>query len=107
MRTLRFIVEGQIIKLDPNCDFSGLIPGTTGYLQAEFSFSPEWGGCKKVAAFWSLMGKEYPAQILTDGGTCMIPFEALERQTFKVQVLGKKKDLTLVTNKVAVRQDGR
>lgn len=28
MRTLKFIVEGQAIKQDPNCDFSGLIPGT-------------------------------------------------------------------------------
>ena len=39
MRTLKFIVEGQIIKQDPNCDFSNLVPGTEGYLRAEFSFS--------------------------------------------------------------------
>ena len=40
MRTLKFIVEGQIIKQDPSCDFTNLVPGTEGYLRAEFSFSP-------------------------------------------------------------------
>lgn len=29
MRTLSFIVEGQIIKQNPECDFSNLIPGTS------------------------------------------------------------------------------
>lgn len=38
MRTLKFIVEAQNIKEDPNCDFSGLVKGTKGYLYAEFIF---------------------------------------------------------------------
>lgn len=29
MRTLSFIVNGQIIKKNPECDFSNLIPGTS------------------------------------------------------------------------------
>ena len=41
MRTLKFIVNGQIIKQDPKCDFSNLIPASEGYLVAEFSFSKE------------------------------------------------------------------
>lgn len=106
MRTLKFIVEDQIIKQDPNCDFDGLVPGSEGYLKAEFSFSPEWSGCVKVAAFYSVMGKEYPPQILEDGKSCMIPSEALTKQTFKVCVMGKKKGLKLTTNKVAVSQNG-
>ena len=106
MRTLRFIVEGQIIKQDPNCDFTNLIPGTEGYLQAEFSFSPEWRNCVKVAAFWSPVGKEYPPQVLEDGRTCIIPIEALERKVFKVGVIGKNQTLKLTTNKVAVIQNG-
>lgn len=106
MRTLRFIVNEQIIEQDSNCDFSGLVPGTAGYLQAEFIFSPEWNGCSKVAGFYSQMGKEYPPQVLTDGKTCMIPSEALERNIFKIQVMGKKEGLRLTTNKVEVCQKG-
>lgn len=106
MRVLRFIVNDQIITQDPNCDFTGLVPGTEGYLQANFSFSPEWIGCAKVAAFYSPFGKEYPPQILKDGATCVIPSEALEKQSFKIQVIGKRKDVKLLTNKVVISQDG-
>ena len=106
MRTLKFIVDNKIIKQDPKCDFSDLIPGTEKYLRAEFSFSPEWNGFKKVVAFWSALGKEYPPQVLSDGKSCIIPFEALKRRTFKVQVVGERGDLKLTTNKVAVSQNG-
>jgi hypothetical protein len=108
MRTLRFLVEGQIIRKDPNCDFSDLVPGSEGYLQAEFSFSPEWKDCVKVASFYSVLGKEYEPQMLKDGRTCLIPEGALKREVFKVQVIGRSKfsNTKLVTNKVEVRQNG-
>lgn len=106
MRTLKFIVDGQIVKLDPNCDFSNLVPGTSEYLKAEFSFSPEWDGRVKVAAFWSVLGKEYPPQLLKDGRECIIPEEALKRRKFKVQVIGKKDGSKLTTNRVEVNQNG-
>lgn len=107
MRTLRFIVNGQIIKPDPNCDFSNLVPGTDGYLQAEFAFSREWDSCPlKVASFWSVMGHEYPPCKLVDGRRCNIPAEALAKRTFKIQVLGKGPEIRLTTNKVSVTQDG-
>ena len=106
MRTLKFVVENQIVKQDPNCDFDNLIPGTEGYLRAEFSFSPEWTGFNKVVAFWSPMGKEFPPQALLDGKSCKIPVEALKRRVFKIQVLGGWKGQKMITNKLAVRQDG-
>lgn len=106
MRTLRFIVDKQIIKPDPNCDFTGLIPGTEGYLKAEFSFSPEWNGCIKVAAFYSRLGKEYEPQVLEDGKTCMIPAEALQKSAFGVRVIGKREGLKLTTDKAIVCQNG-
>lgn len=106
MRTLKFIVTDQIIKQDPNCDFSGLVPGTEGYLQAEFVFSKEWNGCTKVATFWSAMGKEYPPQILKDGKTCVIPAEALAKRKFNIGVVGKRKDYKILTHTVAVCQNG-
>lgn len=106
MRTLRFIVDGQLITRDPNCDFTGLVPGTEGYLKAEFSFSPEWTGCVKVAGFYSNMGEEFPCQVLTDGKSCTIPAMALKNRTFKIKVFGKRNEFRINTNKVEVTQNG-
>lgn len=106
MRTLKFIVDGQVIKSDPNCDFSGLVPGTEDFVKVEFSFSSEWAGYMKVAAFYSPLGTEYPPQLLVDGYSCMVPTEALERRTFKIQVIGKKDNSKLITNKIQVVQEG-
>ena len=106
MRPLKFIVDKQIIRPDPNCDFNNLVPGSEGYLLAEFSFSPEWSSCVKVAGFYSAFGKEYPPQILKDGRTCLIPSEALKKRAFKVQVMGKNEQIKLVTNKLTVYQTG-
>lgn len=106
MRVLKFIVEGQILTVDPECNLDGLVPGSEGYLKAEFAFSPEWNGYVKVATFNSAMGREYEPQILTDGKSCIIPTEALAKRIFKVGVVGKKKESKITTNKVAVRQNG-
>ena len=106
MRILKFIVDNQIIKQDPDCDFSNLVPGTEEYLQAEFSFSQEWKGCVKVAAFWSALGREYEPQVIKDGKTCIIPSEALKRRAFKIQVIGKNKNIKLTTNKLRIVQNG-
>lgn len=106
MRTLRFIVNGQIIEEDPSCDFDNLVPGTKEYLTAEFTFSPEWNGYAKVASFYSSMGKPFKPQVLKGGRSCTIPADALKKQSFKVQVYGRKNDSELVTNKVTITQDG-
>jgi hypothetical protein len=105
MRTLRFVVDGQIIMQDPGCDFTNLVPGTAGYLQAEFLFSKDWDGYVKVASFWSATGREYEPQVLTDGKTCMIPAEALTKRVFKVQLVGKYRGTYIETNKVEVVQN--
>ena len=107
MRTLNFIVDGQILKQDPSCDFSGLVPGTKGYLQADISFSPEWNGCVKVAAFYSPFGKEFEPQVLKDGHTCMIPEEVLKLRSFKMKVIARCGDAkTMTTNKITITQGG-
>lgn len=105
MRTLKFIVSGQLINPDPKCDFSGLVPGTEGFLQAEFVFSREWNDCVKVAGFYSLMGTEFPPQLLINN-TCVIPKEALAKKIFKIKVIGKKDDFKITTNKISVVQNG-
>ena len=109
MRTLKFIVNGQIISPDPNCDFSGLVPGTAEYLKAEFSFSSEWKDHVKVAAFSSRLGQEYEPQVLRDGYSCMIPSEATDKRFFKIKILGKSTTTTplrMETNKITIDQNG-
>ena len=105
MRTLRFIVEDQIITPDPSCDFAGLVPGTEGYLQAEFSFSQEWNGCGKIAEFRRYSTSE-PASVKLAGNTCIIPAESLLGKVFKVSVIGIRKGFRIQTNMVEVKQNG-
>ena len=105
MRTLKFNVDGQIINKDPECDFSNLVPGTSGYLRAEFTFSSEWDNTAKVVSFWR-NGHECKPQILKDGKSCKIPEEALTSRQFKIGVLGKNKNTKLTTNKIEVGQNG-
>lgn len=105
IRTLKFIVEGQCIKHDLLCDFSGVIPGSEGHLKAEFQFSPEWAGRDKAAAFWSASGRKYPSVALSDDDSCIIPQEALQTRTFKVQIIGTTEDgATIPTNRLPVFQ---
>ncbi len=102
MRTLKFIVDGQTLRPDPACNFDGLVPGSTGYLQAEFDFSAEWANRAKVVGFFSNLGKEYEPQVLKNGKYCVIPSEALAKSIFKVQIIGQD----LSTHKLIVHQKG-
>ena len=107
MRKLKFIVKGQLIEQDPSCDFSGLVPGTEGYLQAEFSFSKDWDNVTKVVSFRSAMGMEYEPQVLDESNSCVIPVEALKKRVFKIRIIGKSLDIPkMQTNTVAVSQNG-
>lgn len=105
MRVLEFIVEDQILTKNPSCDFENLVPGTEGYLQARFSFSPAWNGFVKAAAFWR-GNRECEPQLLKDGYTCMISTDALEGKSFGVSVVGKQGEKVLITNRVKVNQNG-
>lgn len=106
MRTLRFIIDGQAIKPDPTCDFSGLFLRKNSNACAEFVFSSEWNGVTKVAAFWSMLNEEYKPQVIDEKNTCIIPIEAFTRAAFRVQVLGMKGSKKLTTNKLVVLQTG-
>lgn len=106
MRTLKFVINDQLMSLDPSCDFTGLVPGTEGYMQAEFSFSPEWDNCVKVAEFIGRSDNDCIPQLLKNGKNCLIPAEVLKRHAFGVRVVGKRDKLKLKTNKIIVRQKG-
>ena len=101
MRLLRFNVNAQRITKDPNCDFTNIIPGTSGYLRAHFTFSPKWDNCTKVAQFWR-GDQEYAS--LIENGECDIDPAALVGNTFRVSVIGQRKNFRLTTDKVMVRQ---
>lgn len=106
MRTLSFIVKNQIIERDPSCDFSGLVAGTSGYLDAKFSFSSDWDGCTKVVGFSTKNGKEFAPCVLSNGNTCHIPDEALEYHEFNIKVYGKKKGCKITTRPISIKQYG-
>lgn len=105
MRSLKFNVSGQIVSPDQSCDFTGLVPGTEGYLKAEFSFSEEWNGCGKIAEFRRYATSE-PVSAKLVGGECVIPAEALIGKSFKVSVIGIRQGFRLQTNMTEVKQDG-
>ena len=105
-RILKFVVKGQIIEKDPKCDFSYLVPGSEGYLTAEFEFSSEWDGCAKAVAFSTGIGKEYTT-LLKDGISCEIPIDVCKRKAFRLRVVGQKVDgYRIGTNKIIVKQNG-
>ena len=103
MRVLSFNVDAQRISKDPDCDFTGLVPGSRNYLQARFSFSKEWEDCVLVASFWR--GKTEHAVFIKDN-MCDIPPEVLTGVAFSVSVTGKRGEFIIPTNKVYVRQEG-
>lgn len=107
MRILKFIVEDQFLKPDPNCVFDGLVPGGENNVRVQFDFSTEWNNTKKVVSFWSRLGKELTPMLLDGRNMCDIPEEALKGKYFKLQVIGKKNDgPTIVTNRFEICQNG-
>ena len=106
MRKLKFNVTGSTIERDPYCDFTGLFPGKNDNVEAEFTFSQEWKSRAKVVAFRSILDKEYPPRILNEENVCQIPKEALQRPSFTIQVLGKRRGQTFKTNTITIYQRG-
>ena len=104
MRILRFNVEKQRITNDKDCDFSGIVAKSVGYLHAKFHFSEEWDIYTiKIARFWN-NGNEYSV-ILDSNNECEIPFEALTNEIFRVSVMGVAQPFRIETNKTKVRQE--
>lgn len=105
MRTLEFNVQKQRLLKKPGCDFSGLVAGSVGYLQAKFNLSEdEWSKCEiKIARFW--IDEQEHAKTLDDNNCCIIPPEALIGSRFGVSVIGAAPGYQIETNKIYVRQE--
>ena len=104
MRILEFNVDKQRLNKQKDCDFSGLVAGSRGYLYAKFYFSEkDWSECPiKLARFW--INDQEHAKKLDDNGCCEIPAEVLIGRKFEVSVLGVAPDYRIETNKITVRQ---
>lgn len=107
MRILEFNVDKQRLTKRPECDFSGLVAGSVGYLKAKFYFSGnDWVKCSnKLARFW-IGDKEY-AEKLDGSNCCDIPPEVLTGSKFEVSVLGAAPSYRIETNRINVRQGVR
>ena len=106
MRTLEFVVDGQRLTKDKNCDFSNIVAGSVGYLKAKFNFSHEWDGCKKAASFWIGDNYEHEVAALLDlRNECVIPSDALQGDSFKVSVTGMKNNYQITSSKTKVNQE--
>ena len=99
MRTLRFKVSGQELIRAPGCNFSNIIAGTSGYLQAAFEFGQDWDGTVQVAAF-------YPYFQSQKDGTCIVPDEITVYDTFKIGVVGQRENgQRITTNLITIKQE--
>lgn len=104
MRILEFEIQKQRLIKKPTCDFSGLVAGSIGYLQAKFYFSDsEWHRCTdRVARFW--LDNEEHAVLLDEHNSCTIPSEVLTGSKFEVSVIGAAPGYKIETNKISVKQ---
>lgn len=101
MRTLKFKIDGQRIKKDPECDFSGLITGSKGYLECEFEFTRDWAGLAKAAIFET--GDYVKYQPLVNN-RCNVPDEVTDSTKIHVHVFGKDNTMVLSTNTAVILQ---
>ena len=100
-RALSFVVEGQKIKRDDNCDFSGLVAGTKNFYEAKFMFDSSWEDYKKIVVFRAKDVLKY-VPLTTD--SCMIPDEIVEALIYYVSVVGINGDVSLPTTEVFIKQ---
>lgn len=104
MRNLYFHVEKQTISKNPGCDFSNIVAGTSGYLQAVFSFSTDWYRTLKVAEFRRFQSDD-PIPVPIINNRCMIPSDILQGREWSLNVVGKNGDVRITTNKIKVSQE--
>ena len=104
MRLLKFIVNGQKIEKDPECDFENIVAGSKNYLKAYFNLPEEWQNCVVAASFWR--GSHEEAVVLKDN-MCDIPSVVLNCATFRVSLTCMKNKQLIPTNKLLIRQEVR
>ena len=105
MRVLEFDVNGQSLSKSNNCDFSGIVPGSDGYLKAHFTFSNDWSGTVKVAEFRTYTSSD-PVSVPIINNECMVPADVTGGNRWYVKIVGKRGSVIILTNNCRVRQEG-
>lgn len=105
MRVLEFDVNGQNLSKSKNCDFSGIVHGSDGYLKARFTFSNDWSGMVKVAEFRTHVSSE-PVSIPIINNECMVPADVTGGDRWYVKVIGKRGNILIPAGNCRVRQEG-
>lgn len=102
MRTLNFSVHNQC--LSKQGDFSNIVSGSQGYLKCTFSFCSEWDGLLKVAEF-RVYESDDPILEKIISNSCMVPAEVTKKKQWYVNVIGKKGEKKITTNKERIKQE--
>lgn len=91
---MKFKVNGQTIE---RVDTFGVVESSENFLKAEFTFSEEWNGLIKTAAFIMSDGTVEPSLISLDG-ICAVPDKWLSKPLGYVGVLGSDGSTKITTN---------
>lgn len=103
METLRFFVNGQIIKKDPTSPFNRMVAGSSNYYVAEFIMDENWTGYSCIVRFNTNGMLTYEPIV---SGKVVIPENVLKYKRFSVSIIGKKNSTILNTNETKIVQTG-
>lgn len=93
---LTFTVDKQILK---RTDTDKAIADSVKYLTATFTFSEDWTGTTKTVLF-NYGTVTYAITLESD--TCVVPWEVIHSDYFRISVYGVKDDERITTNNVTV-----
>lgn len=103
MRILKFIVEGQTLRKDPECDFSHIIKGSKDYLGCSFKLPADWRNIPLAATF-THYGKEICASPVFSGA-CLVDNSVTDYKNFKISLTAIKNGEIVRTNAVKIWQE--
>lgn len=101
MKDINFIVNGMaLLKVKSE----KIAKGSKRYLRCCFDMQGhDWEGCRTIASFTDVTGKEIEAVMLEDN-SCMVPDSVTDLDMFKVKLIGVSGKIQFVTNSVIVTQ---
>lgn len=93
---LTFTVDKQILK---RTDTDKAIADSVKYLTATFTFSEDWTGTTKTVLF---NHETVTYAMILESDTCVVPWEVIHSDYFRVSAYGVKDDERITTNNVTV-----
>ena len=107
LRTLEYDITRQKITRTAGCDFTGLAPGTKGYLKVKFhTITDEWIRCEKFAVFY-IDDIEICDVKLDKDDACIVPDYITAQKEFYIALVGKNDDFQIKTSQIRVKQNAK